>query len=307
MLACYQGDIEALRRYTTESLAAAHEADDRLLLARAVYADATALNMIDATAARERFREGLALLEEVGDTAIIAASCNNLGSLAYEAGELDEAAAYFERAHRLWRELGDATGVARTAHNLAWIMLVRGDLARAGDLLFEALAQSSDVGNRHLRAFALAAVTILATSRARRPAAAELHGATQGELEAAGVVLEPLEDAAFREAGSVLVTAIGEKQFAAAAGRGRALGTAEQQRLVERTLGPGLPPKASPLTKRELEVVRLMATGMTNGEIAERLVLSDHTVHRHVANILRKLDARSRAAAASMAAQLGLL
>jgi predicted ATPase/DNA-binding CsgD family transcriptional regulator len=307
MLACYQGDMEALARFAAASLTAARESGDRLLLARAVYAEATALNTVDPAQAPGRFREGLALLEEIGDLAVIAASCNNLGSLAYEAGELDEAAAYFERAHRLWRELGDATGVARTAHNLAWIMLVRGDLARAGDLLFEALAESSDVGNRHVRAFALAAVTILATSRARRPAAAELHGATQGELEAAGVVLEPLEQAAFREAGAALRTAIGEKQFAAAAARGRALGTAEQQRLVERTLGPGPSPEASPLTKRELEVVRLMAAGMTNGEIAERLVLSNHTVHRHVANILRKLDARSRAAAASMAAQLGLL
>jgi DNA-binding NarL/FixJ family response regulator len=307
MLACYQGDMEALRRLAAASLAAARAAGDRLLLARAVYAEATALNTVDPKQAPGRFRESLALLEEIGDLAIIAAACNNLGALAYEAGDLDEAVAYFERAHRLWRELGDATGVARTAHNLAWIMLVRGDLVRAGDLLFEALAQSSDVGNRHLRAFALAAVTILATSRAPKPAAAMLYGATQGELEAAGVVLEPVEDAAFREAGSVLTEAIGEKQFAAASARGRELGTSEQQRLVEHTLGPGQPPEASPLTKREVEVVRLMADGLTNGEIAERLVLSDHTVHRHVANILRKLHARSRAAAASIAAQSGLL
>jgi predicted ATPase/DNA-binding CsgD family transcriptional regulator len=307
MLACYQGDMEALRRFAAESLAAARDSGDRLLFARAVYAEATALNTVDPAQAPGRFREGLALLEEIGDLAIIAASCNNLGALASEAGDLDEAGAYFERAHRLWRELGDATGVARTAHNLAWIMLVRGDLRRAGDLLFEALAQSSDVGNRHLRAFALAAVTILATSRAKRPAAAVLHGATQGELEAAGVVLEPLEEAAFREAGSALSAVIGAEQFAAASARGRALGTADQQRLVERTLGPGQTPEASPLTRRELEVVRLMAAGLTNAEIAEQLVLSDHTVHRHVANILRKLDVRSRAAAASLAAQLGLL
>jgi non-specific serine/threonine protein kinase len=307
MLACYQGDMEALRRFADASLAAARDSGDRLLIARAVYAEATALNTVDPAAAPGRFREGLALLEEIGDLAIVAASCNNLGALAYEAGELDEAGAYFERAHRLWRELGDATGVARTAHNLAWIMLVRGDLPRAGDLLFEALAQSGDVGNRHVRAFVLAAVTILATSRAKRPAAAVLHGATQGELEAAGVVLEPLEDAAFREAGSALSAAIGAEQFAAASARGRALGTADQQRLVERTLGPGQAPEASLLTNRELEVVRLMAAGLTNGEIAERLVVSDHTVHRHVANILRKLDVRSRAAAASLAAQLGLL
>jgi ATP/maltotriose-dependent transcriptional regulator MalT len=307
MLACYQGDTDALRRFAAASLAAAREADDRLLYARAVYAEATSLNTVDATAARTRFGESLALLQEIDDVPIIAAACNNLGALAHEAGELDEAGAYFERAHHLWRELGDATGVARTAHKLARIKVVRGDLEQAADLLLEALAESSDVGNRHLRAFALAAVTALATTRAPRPTAAMLCGATHAELEAAGVVLEPFEEAAFQEAESVLRAAIGEKEFVAASARGRALAAAEQRSLVEGILRPARPAGASPLTRRELEVVRLMAAGLTNGEIAERLVLSDHTVHRHVANILRKLDVPSRAGAASQAAQTGLL
>jgi DNA-binding CsgD family transcriptional regulator len=51
----------------------------------------------------------------------------------------------------------------------------------------------------------------------------------------------------------------------------------------------------------------LLAAGLTNAEIASRLVLSEHTVHRHVANILVKLGARSRAAAAVTAAERGLL
>ena len=200
---------------------------------------------------------------------MVAASCNDLGVLARGAGELDEAGAYFERAHELWRQIDDATGVARTAHNLAWIMVARGDLDRAGDLLLETLAESSSIDNRHLRAFALAAVTTVAATRAPRRAAATLYGATQAELEAAGVVLEPLEEEAFQQAESVLRTALGAKEFEAAAARGRALGEADQRRLVERILGPAQPPEASPLTRRELEVVRLMAAGLTNGEIAD--------------------------------------
>lgn len=49
-----------------------------------------------------------------------------------------------------------------------------------------------------------------------------------------------------------------------------------------------------------------MAAGLTNRDIATRLVLSEHTVHRHVANILRKLQLPSRAAAAAYAARAGL-
>jgi LuxR family transcriptional regulator, maltose regulon positive regulatory protein len=60
---------------------------------------------------------------------------------------------------------------------------------------------------------------------------------------------------------------------------------------------------AAALTRREVEVLRLVAEGLSNPAIAERLVLSEHTVHRHVANILTKLHLSSRAAAATWAAQ----
>jgi pimeloyl-ACP methyl ester carboxylesterase/DNA-binding CsgD family transcriptional regulator len=65
--------------------------------------------------------------------------------------------------------------------------------------------------------------------------------------------------------------------------------------------------ESSPLTSRETEVLRLVAGGMSNREIASTLVLSEHTVHRHVANILRKLAQSSRAGAATQAARAGLI
>ncbi len=61
------------------------------------------------------------------------------------------------------------------------------------------------------------------------------------------------------------------------------------------------------LSARELEVLRLVAAGLSDAEIAQRLVLSPHTVHRHVANIRTKLRLPSRAAAAAHAARSGLL
>jgi LuxR family transcriptional regulator, maltose regulon positive regulatory protein len=65
--------------------------------------------------------------------------------------------------------------------------------------------------------------------------------------------------------------------------------------------------RIAPLTKREAEVLALVAEGLTNREIADRLIVSEHTIHRHVANILRKLDASSRAAAVAAAARTGFL
>jgi pimeloyl-ACP methyl ester carboxylesterase/DNA-binding CsgD family transcriptional regulator len=63
----------------------------------------------------------------------------------------------------------------------------------------------------------------------------------------------------------------------------------------------------SPLTRRETEVLRLIAAGLSNREIASSLVLSEHTVHRHVANILHRLGKSSRAAATAHATAAGLI
>ena len=63
----------------------------------------------------------------------------------------------------------------------------------------------------------------------------------------------------------------------------------------------------SVLTPRELDVLKLVAQGLSNPDIARRLVLSEHTVHRHLANILRKLGLSTRAAAAAWAVRTGLV
>lgn len=61
------------------------------------------------------------------------------------------------------------------------------------------------------------------------------------------------------------------------------------------------------LSAREREVLRLVADGLSDAEIGARLVLSPHTVHRHVANIRRKLGLHSRSAAAAVAARAGII
>ncbi len=74
---------------------------------------------------------------------------------------------------------------------------------------------------------------------------------------------------------------------------------------IRRPTGKSLHP--SDLSPREVEVLRLVAQGLSNQEIAERLILSKHTVHRHVSRILAKLHLSSRAAAAAYAARHDLL
>jgi DNA-binding NarL/FixJ family response regulator len=85
----------------------------------------------------------------------------------------------------------------------------------------------------------------------------------------------------------------------------RARGAARRPDVERR--GRGGPAARPALTRRELDVLRLIAGGTGDRAAAERLALSEHTVHRHVSNILRKLGVPSRAAAVAHAARSGLL
>jgi DNA-binding NarL/FixJ family response regulator len=83
------------------------------------------------------------------------------------------------------------------------------------------------------------------------------------------------------------------------------------RRLIEQFTARGEPPVADAhleqLTARELEVLRLVARGLSNAEISERLVVSGHTTKTHVASILQKLALRNRVQAVVLAYETGLV
>jgi DNA-binding NarL/FixJ family response regulator len=72
-------------------------------------------------------------------------------------------------------------------------------------------------------------------------------------------------------------------------------------------IAPATSPAAGELSEREIEVVRLIAAGLSNREIAEKLFIAEGTAKNHVSNILSKLEARDRAQAVARAKELGLV
>jgi pimeloyl-ACP methyl ester carboxylesterase/DNA-binding CsgD family transcriptional regulator len=87
----------------------------------------------------------------------------------------------------------------------------------------------------------------------------------------------------------------------------RALGVDDAGAVTPNPSSDPAPAEGQDLTSRETEVLTLVAGGLSDREIAERLVLSPHTVHRHVANVRTKLGLPTRAAAVAAAAKRGLL
>jgi DNA-binding NarL/FixJ family response regulator len=93
-----------------------------------------------------------------------------------------------------------------------------------------------------------------------------------------------------------------------AAARGEALISAEMlARLLPRLTRTGAGQRHPDLTDREREVLNLLADGLTNAAIAERLVVSVHTVRNHISNLSTKLGAHSKLEALSIAVREGLL
>jgi DNA-binding CsgD family transcriptional regulator len=100
--------------------------------------------------------------------------------------------------------------------------------------------------------------------------------------------------------------AAAQRELELARERFAALGALAEERLAESLRAKRPVEKRRVLSERESEVLRLLAEGLSNKQIAACLTLSEHTIHRHVANILVKLRLSSRAAAAAYAAKHGL-
>ena len=202
------------------------------------------------------------------------------------------------------RFIGETTDPLRRAGLLpayAEIMLAAGELEEARSACRELEQICADCESDMLRAM------LAATDGAVELAAGEARGALVSLRRAAQAwqkLEAPYEAARARVLVGVACRELGDEEgFAleleAARSAFEELGAAPDVAAVDALLGKGA--ETHGLTARELEVLRLVASGKSNREIASALVISEHTVARHVQNILRKLDVTSRTAAGAFA------
>jgi DNA-binding NarL/FixJ family response regulator len=152
----------------------------------------------------------------------------------------------------------------------------------------------------------------VAAATGRPEQAARLFGASEAMREAQGVVLMPRERDRLERAMAPARAQLTEAAFTAAWAIGRALPVdqviAEALAVAEEVAAADVPNTVARhgLSPRELEVLRLLAEGRSNREIADGLSLSERTIENHVLHILTKLSLSSRTAATAYAIRHGL-
>jgi DNA-binding CsgD family transcriptional regulator len=186
----------------------------------------------------------------------------------------------------------------------------------ARNLFAESLDLAQRMGNRAYVAYGLLGLALTDRGGADLSWSARLHGSAAHTLADVGHTLEPLEAQLAEQDRERLRAAMGDVAFDADYAAGGGLDAAQVLATLDARVAatPDQPCRAddevqplTTLTPRELDVLKLVAQGLSNPDIAELLVLSEHTVHRHLANILRKLGLPSRAAAAAWGVRAGLV
>src|SRR6266571_4595639 len=252
-----------------------------------------------------------------------------------------------EEALAVFRSLGDQQAIIYTLGVLGLVALIQGDYAAAHARYKESLDMVSATGDKFFIGIYLVGLGTAIAREGNLLWAAHLWGAAETLREVIGAPIPPFERQFYEQAIADARAQLGEEVFAAAWAWGRTMtpeqalaaqedvgaahhvgaqfiaplgGEADVQSTGVSSSGssyssspvpsPAAPPPATypaGLSAREVEVLRLLAKGLTNAQIAEQLIISPLTVNAHVRSIYSKLGVTSRAAATRYAVEYKLV
>jgi DNA-binding CsgD family transcriptional regulator len=206
------------------------------------------------------------------------------------------------------RRLGSTDEVKRCLLFLGHLACDQGDYAAARAQFAEMMEDAVLERNPWTAPFVLMAYAHLAAKEGQAARALRLAGAADTMQQTVGTSLGPAYQAYLRRDLERAWRALGEEDGAAAWEEGQAM-TLEEALSYALEEVPAAPPSSYPagLTAREVEVLRLVAQGLTNAQVAERLFLSPRTVNAHLRTIYGKIGVSSRAAATRIASEHGLV
>lgn len=304
------GDLNVARSHLEEGLEIYRRLGDETCVAAALVAlGRVKVELGEWASAQSNLDEGLTIARRSDDKLSIALSLFHMGAMRFRGGELVRARAELEESLEIFRRLNDKFWIPACLVFLGYIDCEEGALDAARSRFVETnevlpLAQFSWGATFMLEGFAR-----LATAEGQAARALRLAGATDTLRRTFGVAIGPLGEAAFERSLEPAWQALGDEEATAAWEQGRTMALEEALAFA---LGDaeGEPEDHSPesrLTSREAEVLSLVAEGLSDIQVAERLYLSPRTVGGHLRGAYRKLGVKSRTAATRKARELGLI
>ncbi len=311
-----EGDLGKAQALWQEALTLAREMGDQIRISTALrQLGHTMMVQGDWGQADAFLKESLALAQETGYKRGVVGVLYLSALLARLRGNLAQAAALAQESLALAREVGHRWDTLDALLTLGEILQAQGDLAQAKALIQESLPLVQQSGSKSFMGRCLADLASLAVAEHQPRRAARLFGAAEDSLDLRNHMdYDPSMRAAYEQDVTSARTQLGEETFSRLLAEGRSM-TPEQVLSLEEPERPAFspPPQDRPqsqvaalpgeLTNREREVLRLLAEGLTNAQIAERLTVSLPTVKTHVASIFNKLGVNSRSAATRYAVE----
>jgi predicted ATPase/DNA-binding SARP family transcriptional activator/DNA-binding CsgD family transcriptional regulator len=300
-----RGDFQRAKELLEESLTLSREADDNWGIADALLElGLISLYLDDHERAKECFEEGIDLCRRLGYGLRLADLLNSLGYVFLLEGDFERGATLSEEAAVLYRECGYKGGLQWGLNNVGWAALLQGDNQRAEASFEESLTLCLELGDSLTPPKCLEGLACKFEAEGQAERAVRLFGAAEALREAVGSEHMPEEDAWSEPYLAAARARLDEASWEEAWTEGGAMSmeqAIEFALLEVEQVQPSSPASNRPstdeppnLTRREKEVAVLVTRGLSNRQIAQELVLSEHTVITHVRNILKKLNLRSR-------------
>jgi non-specific serine/threonine protein kinase len=311
VLAAENGDYAAAIRQGQRALAVFEPLGQRETMAHAATVVGSAHRYLgDRAAARRSFQAAMDLRASAGDRRGVSVALNNMALLEADDGELDRARELFEQALVIKRQLGERRSLAIGLANLADVLIRSGQWEPARRALAEAAELAEGIGNPQLIGTLGCSQGNLAVKERDWARAAGHFQAAAAAHRDAGHPHDTVEamiglGRAWHQLGR---TADALRQLRAAEALAAEIANPQRLAEVRAALAEAGEAVALPdgLTARQAEVLRLLASGLSNKEIAGQLYLSPATVERHLATVYRKLGVTGRVEAARYAMAHGL-
>jgi predicted ATPase/DNA-binding CsgD family transcriptional regulator len=266
-------------------------------------------------------QEGLELFRELGDEGGVAFSLNTLALIALDQGDIAAAYPLLDESLAIAQQGDHKRVLPRTLSLLARTAFSQQNYEAAYLLYKQSLAIDRELDDKRNIASSLQGLAGVVAAQRHLIWATRLCGSAQALRDSIGSPLPPVERVPYEQAIATIRSQLDEKTFARAWAEGRTMTLeqilASQEAVTMPTIAPAGPssvphaPQAPTypdgLTAREVEVLRLVAQGLTNAQVAEELIISPRTVNWHLTSIYSKLQVTSRSAATRYAIEHHLI